>query len=75
MKNFFFYFKIKFSKYFHICKNFLKITDDAFEPFVQENPSVFVMFYAPWCGHCKNLKPKFVSAAAKLKEENIEGIF
>ena len=51
----------------------LKITDDAFEPFVQENPSVFVMFYAPWCGHCKNLKPKFVSAAAKLKEENIEG--
>ena len=30
------------------------------------------MFYAPWCGHCKQMKPKFVSAAAKMK--NLENV-
>ena len=41
--------------------------------FLSSNPSVLVMFYAPWCGHCKRAKPHFVSAAAKLKAEGVEG--
>ena len=52
----------------------LVLTTDNFDQAIEENKFLMVEFYAPWCGHCKNLKPKFVSAAAKLKEENIEGI-
>ena len=49
------------------------LTDSNFDEFLESNPSVLVMFYAPWCGHCKQMKPKFVSAAEKLKDLNIGG--
>ena len=49
------------------------LTDDTFDEFISTNPSVLVMFYAPWCGHCKALKPHYTEASSVLKEEGVEG--
>uniref|UniRef100_A0A914UM83 Thioredoxin domain-containing protein n=1 Tax=Plectus sambesii TaxID=2011161 RepID=A0A914UM83_9BILA len=51
------------------------LTEATFADFIANNPSVLVMFYAPWCGHCKNMKPDYVDVAAKLKaKEGATGV-
>nr|CAB3264752.1 protein disulfide-isomerase A5 [Phallusia mammillata] len=45
------------------------LTAENFDSFIAENEKVMVFFYAPWCGHCKRLKPDWDLAATQLKED------
>jgi protein disulfide-isomerase A6 len=44
------------------------LTAANFDKMVLKSDEIwFIEFYAPWCGHCKNLEPHWDTAARKLK--------
>uniref|UniRef100_A0A8C6UCM5 Protein disulfide-isomerase A5 n=1 Tax=Neogobius melanostomus TaxID=47308 RepID=A0A8C6UCM5_9GOBI len=44
------------------------LTDESFDSFLEEHTAALIMFYAPWCGHCKKMKPEYDEAAEVLNK-------
>ena len=51
--------------------NVLVLTDDTFLSAVKKYDTLMVLFYAPWCEHCRNFLPEYSKAAEVLKKEDI----
>uniref|UniRef100_A0A7N6BDP2 Protein disulfide-isomerase n=1 Tax=Anabas testudineus TaxID=64144 RepID=A0A7N6BDP2_ANATE len=45
-----------------VAENFDSIVND-------DSKDVLIEFYAPWCGHCKNLEPKYKELGEKLAND------
>merc|ERR1719230_802044 len=46
------------------------LTAETFDQYVDGSSNILVEFYAPWCGHCKNLEPEWKIAGETFTESD-----
>ncbi|KPP78309.1 hypothetical protein Z043_102197 [Scleropages formosus] len=47
------------------------VVAETFEEIVNDpTKDVLIEFYAPWCGHCKNLEPKYTELGEQLADDH-----
>ena len=56
---------------FPLEKDVIILTDATFDKAVEKYEYLLVLFYAPWCGHCKKFHPEYEKAATVLRKENL----
>ncbi|CAG9460579.1 unnamed protein product [Pedinophyceae sp. YPF-701] len=52
---------------FYSGTDVVELTPQKYAKAVESSDPWFIEFYAPWCGHCKALKPAWTEAARALK--------
>jgi len=50
----------------------LDLNEKTFNTAVNGEDLILVEFFAPWCGHCRQLAPEYEVAATELKERSIK---
>ena len=56
---------------FPLEKDVIILTDATFDKAIEKYENILVLFYAPWCGHCKKFHPEYEKAATTLRKENL----
>lgn len=50
--------------------NIINLGDSNFTAELAKYDKVFVLFYAPWCGHCHEFIPKYIETSEYMKEND-----
>jgi protein disulfide-isomerase A1 len=48
----------------------IELDESNFDKELEKHEHLLIEFYAPWCGHCKELAPEYTKTAAILKNDN-----
>jgi protein disulfide-isomerase A1 len=56
---------------FSYDEDVMVLTESNFDSALTKFENIMVLFYAPWCGHCKKFHPEYRKAAITLKPEGL----